>query len=43
MTADPIRDSQQNLTGRLDQIMERLDGIETWLSSEADQHRPPVR
>jgi predicted transcriptional regulator len=34
---------EEDLAGRLDQIMERLDRIETRLPSEADQHRQPVR
>ena len=42
MTAGAIRGSEEDLAGRLDQIMERLDRIETRLPSEADQHRQPV-
>jgi hypothetical protein len=42
MTAGAIGGSQEELAGRRDQIMERLDRIETRLRSEADQHRPPV-
>jgi hypothetical protein len=41
--AGPIRGSEEDLAGRPDQIMERLDRIETRLPSEADQHRQPVR
>jgi hypothetical protein len=36
--AGAIRGSEKDLAGRLDQIMERLDRIETRLPSEADQH-----
>jgi hypothetical protein len=43
MTAGAIGGSEEELTGRLDQIMERLDRIETRLPSKADQHRQPVR
>jgi hypothetical protein len=33
MTAGAVRGSEEDLTGRLDQIMERLDRIETRLPS----------
>ena len=42
MTAGAIGGLEEDLAGRLDQIIERLDRIETWLPSEADQHRQPV-
>lgn len=42
MTAGAIGGSEEDLAGRLDQIMERLDRIETRLPSKADQHQQPV-
>jgi hypothetical protein len=39
MTAGAIGGSEEDLTGRLDQITERLDRIETRRPSAADQHR----
>jgi hypothetical protein len=41
--AGAVRGSEEDLAGRLDQIVECLGRIETRLPSEADQHRQPVR